>query len=225
MDDELISRDGTDIQQRKIFIMAEEFLPKLGYKKRAHLMNAMVPGLAGGKMSSSDPNSKIDFLDSASDVKKKIKAAFCEEKNVTENGLLSFMKAVIFPIQEMRRAQMVDRQEDVESEENRKSIGIDPASPKGTIFSISRNEKFGGPIFFTSYQQMEDSFAKGSEDGGLHPADLKQGTMDAINALLEPIRQAYASDEEWKEEKTKAYPEPGQEPKVVKKVKVSLVTF
>ena len=33
-------------------------------------------------MSSSDPNSKIDFLDSAADVKKKIKAAFCEEKNM-----------------------------------------------------------------------------------------------------------------------------------------------
>ena len=28
----------------KIFVYAEEFLPKLGYKKRIHLMNPMVPG-------------------------------------------------------------------------------------------------------------------------------------------------------------------------------------
>ena len=55
-------------------IYAEDFLPKLGYTKRAHLMNPIVPGLVkGGKMSSSDPKSKIDFLDSAADVKKKIK--------------------------------------------------------------------------------------------------------------------------------------------------------
>ena len=40
------------VDQRKIFTFAEAYLPKLGYAKRAHLMNAMVPGLAGGKMSS-----------------------------------------------------------------------------------------------------------------------------------------------------------------------------
>lgn len=42
------------IIQRKIFTFAELYLPRLGYAKRAHLMNAMVPGLTGGKMSSSD---------------------------------------------------------------------------------------------------------------------------------------------------------------------------
>merc|ERR1712168_1578672 len=33
------------------------------------------------------------------DVKKKLKKAFCEEGNITDNGLLSFAKFVIFPIQ------------------------------------------------------------------------------------------------------------------------------
>jgi len=37
---------GSD--QRKIFTLAAEQLPSLGYKERAHLMNCMVPGLAGG---------------------------------------------------------------------------------------------------------------------------------------------------------------------------------
>lgn len=36
------------IDQRKIFTLAAENLPKLGYKERAHMMNPMVPGLAGG---------------------------------------------------------------------------------------------------------------------------------------------------------------------------------
>jgi tyrosyl-tRNA synthetase len=99
---------GCDFQfggadQRKIFTFAELYLPRLGYAKRAHLMNEMVPGLAGGKMSSSDPNSKIDLLDPPAVVAKKIKAAFCEEGNVAENGLLAFVQAVLIPISQLRR--------------------------------------------------------------------------------------------------------------------------
>ena len=35
------------VDQRKIFTYAEAILPKLGYAKRSHLMNPMVPGLKG----------------------------------------------------------------------------------------------------------------------------------------------------------------------------------
>lgn len=86
------------IDQRKIFTFAEEYMPKLGYKKCSHLMNRMVPGLTGDKMSSSVADSKIDLLDSAKDVTRKIKKAFCEEGNVEQNGLLAFCDAVLFPI-------------------------------------------------------------------------------------------------------------------------------
>jgi tyrosyl-tRNA synthetase len=47
-------------------------------------------------MSSSEEDSKIDLLDSPAIVKKKFKKAFCEPGNITENGLLSFAKHVIF---------------------------------------------------------------------------------------------------------------------------------
>merc|ERR1712002_317244 len=76
------------VDQRKIFTYAEKYLPNLGYAKRAHLMNPMVPGLTGAKMSSSEEDSKIDLLDSASSVKKKLKKAFCEPGNITDNGVL-----------------------------------------------------------------------------------------------------------------------------------------
>lgn len=58
----------------------------------------LVPGLAGGKMSSSEEDSKIDLLDSAANVKKKLKKAFCEPGNITDNGLLSFVKHVLFSL-------------------------------------------------------------------------------------------------------------------------------
>ncbi|KAL3883708.1 hypothetical protein ACJMK2_029945 [Sinanodonta woodiana] len=86
------------VDQRKIFTYAEKYLPHLGYKKRIHLMNPMVPGLTGSKMSSSDEESKIDLLDSPAQLKKKLKKAFCEPGNIKENGILSFCKHVLFPL-------------------------------------------------------------------------------------------------------------------------------
>ena len=101
LDEEYLGVDAQfgGVDQRKIFTYAEKCLPRLGYKKRSHLMNFMVPGLTGDKMSASNPDSKIDLLDGPKDVSKKLKRAFCEEGNITDNGLLSFVKFVIFPIQ------------------------------------------------------------------------------------------------------------------------------
>lgn len=100
LDEEYLKVDAQfgGVDQRKIFTFSEKYLPQLGYAKRIHLMNPMVPGLAGGKMSSSEEDSKIDLLDSAANVKKKIKRAFCEPGNIQDNGLLSFVKHVLFSI-------------------------------------------------------------------------------------------------------------------------------
>ena len=119
------------VDQRKIFTYAEKYLPSLGYAKRAHLMNPMVPGLTGAKMSSSEADSKIDLLDSPGDIKKKLKKAFCEPGNITDNGVLSFCKFVIFPV-----------------------------ALKGEKFTIERDEKNGGNAYFDAYENLEQSFAK-----------------------------------------------------------------
>merc|ERR1719259_222722 len=86
------------VDQRKIFTYPRENLPKLGYAKRAHLMNPMVPGLTGNKMSSSEVDSKIDLQDPPSQIKKKLKKAFCEEGNIENNGPLAFTKHVLFGV-------------------------------------------------------------------------------------------------------------------------------
>ncbi|KAG8506881.1 Tyrosine--tRNA ligase, cytoplasmic [Galemys pyrenaicus] len=100
LDEEYLKVDAQfgGVDQRKIFTFAEKYLPALGYSKRAHLMNPMVPGLTGSKMSSSEEESKIDLLDRKEDVKKKLKKAFCEPGNVENNGVLSFIKHVLFPL-------------------------------------------------------------------------------------------------------------------------------
>jgi len=118
------------VDQRKIFTYAEKYLPNLGYAKRAHLMNPMVPGLTGAKMSSSEEDSKIDLLDSAASVKKKLKKAFCEPGNITDNGVLSFCKYVIFPV-----------------------------ALKGEKFIIERPEEHGGNASFATFEELEKEFA------------------------------------------------------------------
>ncbi|GLV38748.1 Tyrosyl-tRNA synthetase [Carabus blaptoides fortunei] len=133
LDEEYLKVDaqfgGAD--QRKIFTFAEKYLPQLGYQKRVHLMNPMVPGLTGGKMSSSEEDSKIDLLDSAANVKKKLKKAFCEPGNITDNGVLSFVKHVLYPL-----------------------------FPQGAGFELPRSAEYGGNITFFKYAELEDAFAK-----------------------------------------------------------------
>ena len=90
------------VDQMKIFTLATEQLPKIGYKERAHLMNSMVPGLAGGKMSASDPDSKIDLLDTPEAVKKKIKKAYAVPKEIEGNGLISFIEFVLLPVSSLK---------------------------------------------------------------------------------------------------------------------------
>jgi tyrosyl-tRNA synthetase len=181
---------------------AAHFLPRMGYAKRAHLMNPMVPGLSGGKMSSSDPKSKIDFLDSPAEVKAKLKAAVCTPGQVEGNGVLAFVKAVLVPVQQLREEQARGRGEPRAARGDGTGSFVKPDAPDGTIFSIGRPEKFGGDIHFSSYQQLEDAYAKEE----IHPGDLKSGVTDALVLLLEPIRKMFDADPEWQEAESKGYP-------------------
>merc|ERR1712018_897353 len=133
LDEEYLGCDAQfgGVDQRKIFTFAEKYLPALGYEKRAHLMNPMVPGLQGTKMSSSDADSKIDLLDTPAALKKKLKKAFCEPGNISDNGILSFCKYVIFPV-----------------------------VLKNEGFVIERKEEFGGNINYEKFEDLESAFAK-----------------------------------------------------------------
>ncbi|VDM44764.1 unnamed protein product [Toxocara canis] len=99
MDEQYLKVDGQfgGLDQRKIFILAEEQMPKLKLGKRFHLMNPMVPGLQGSKMSSSVESSKIDLLDRPEVVSAKIDGALCEQGSA-ENGIIAFYEHVLIPV-------------------------------------------------------------------------------------------------------------------------------
>ncbi len=164
------------VDQRKIFTLAQESLPKLGYKPRAHLMNPMVPGLAGGKMSASDPDSKIDILDTADAVRKKLRKAFAKPGDLQDNGIVSFVEYVLLPLSALRSS-----------------------GGKGS-FIVPQKE--GEPLVYHDMESLKSDYVAEK----LTPQLLKAGASDALVELLAPIQAEFQASAEWQDIEKKAYP-------------------
>jgi len=63
--------------------------------------------------------------------------------------------------------------------------------PKYGELLISRVEEHGGDLHYVTYEELELDFVEGT----LHPKDLKNAVTQAINLMLEPVRQHFASGE------------------------------
>jgi tyrosyl-tRNA synthetase len=66
---------------------------------------------------------------------------------------------------------------------------------KAHELTFERPAKFGGPVTFTSYDELEKAFVGGQ----LHPLDLKKGVAAEINRMLEPVRKHFAENKRAKE--------------------------
>lgn len=189
------------IDQRKIFTFAELYLPRIGYAKRFHLMNTMVPGLTGAKMSSSDPKSKIDFLDTAEDIKKKIKDAVCVPGELEGNGVMAFLDTVLFPIADLKRSL---------PESEGRSPYAEASAPEGTLFSVPRKRE-KDVLNYSDFASMAKDYVTeepaGSGNFKLFPSDLKVAVTSALQQLLKPIRDMYEADPAFQEANRLAYPD------------------
>jgi len=178
------------VDQRKIFALASEVLPKIGYKERAHLMNPMVPGLAGGKMSSSDPDSKIDILDTAESVQKKVRKAYAAAQQPEGNGMISFVAYVLLPVSALRSRDGVAR------------------------FEVEQQEGEQEPIIYSDINTLKDDY----KADRLTPQLLKAAVSKALVDILRPIQAEFQASPEWQAVEKKAYP-PAEPVKKKKKSK------
>jgi len=119
------------MDQRKILMFARENLPKLMHHQRIEVMNPMIPGLVGKKMSSSDAKTKIDLTDDGKTIKEKINNADCVAGN-PDNGVMGFLEYVIMVIKEDKKEKFV----------------------------IERPDKYGGNLEYASYTEVESDFIK-----------------------------------------------------------------
>lgn len=131
LDEEYLKVDAqfAGLDQRKILVFAREYLPKVKYAQRVEMMTPMIRGLVGEKMSSSVEKSKIDLMDGAEIVRKKVNKADCVEGN-PENGLMDILKYLVMVIKEDKKEKFV----------------------------VKRPEKFGGDLEYNTYEEIQEDF-------------------------------------------------------------------
>ncbi|KAL8888249.1 MAG: hypothetical protein Q9192_006209 [Flavoplaca navasiana] len=182
LDEEYLGVDAEfgGIDQRKTFALGNDTITKaMGFKTRAHLMNPMVPGLSGGKMSSSDPKSKVDLLDEPATIQKKIAKAFCAPGKVEGNGILAFIQHVLLPYSQLQ-------------------------SPDGeTSMSVVLKDQTE-PTVFRSFSEISAAY----EADQLTPQIAKKLVADGLSKLTTSIRSMFDADMEWQQIAADAYCQP-----------------
>src|SRR3989344_2230264 len=166
-----ITQLGMD--QRKENVLAREIGPQLGFWKPVIINHHMLLGLGKPpkikntvkraiemKMSKSNPSSAIFMTDSDEEVKEKIDKAWCPTGEIKENPVLEYFKYIAF--------------------ESLDKLGI-------KSLTIERDEKFGGNLILSSYEELEKQFV----DSKIHPQDLKTCLSIYINKLLDPVRSHF----------------------------------
>jgi len=150
------------MDQRKVNMLAREYCdetkPKIKHKP-VILSHHMLLGLKEGqeKMSKSDPDSAIFMEDTAEDVKRKIKKAFCEPQEVVKNPIVDYTKHIIL----------------------------------NYFGQITIETDSDGPVTYTDYESFEADYLSGK----VHPSNLKPAVSDAINRILQPVRDHFSSGE------------------------------
>ncbi len=121
------------IDQRGIYMLAREQLPDLGYEKPSCVFAPLLSGLSGGKMSASEAGSKINLTDDDEDVRSKINGAYCPAGEIEGNGVLEYLRFLVFPVFEEREQP----------------------------FTVERPEKYGGDLEYDEYDPLEADYVSG----------------------------------------------------------------
>jgi tyrosyl-tRNA synthetase len=146
--------------QRRIYMLGRETLPRIGEGKPTCLFAPLLSGLSGGKMSASDASSKISIHDSLDAIEDKMNGAYCPQGEVEDNGVLEYVQYLIFPILEQDDEQFV----------------------------IERPEKYGGDLSFEEYEALEEAFVSGDlhpADLKKAAADHLAEILESVRAVFE----------------------------------------
>ena len=90
------------MDQRKVNMLCREYCDKINKKlKPIMVSHHMLMGLDGSdKMSKSNPDNAIFMNDSPDDIRRKLKKAFCQPKNIEVNPILEYVKYIVFEMDE-----------------------------------------------------------------------------------------------------------------------------
>jgi tyrosyl-tRNA synthetase len=164
------------IDQRGIYMLSREILPDHGYEKPVCVFAPLLSGLTGGKMSASEAGSKINLTDDDAAVADKIEGAYCPQEEVEDNGVLEYLKYLVFPVLDGR----------------------------GESFVVERPEKWGGNLVYESYSELESDYVSGElHPADLKPAaaaaistvidPVRERLLDQPKLLAEAYPEKYGA--------------------------------
>ncbi|MDG6938275.1 MAG: tyrosine--tRNA ligase [Nitrososphaerota archaeon] len=164
------------LDQRRANILAREIAEKLKWKKPVAVHHHMLIGLQGKKEPEGfDENGALD-----SEIASKMSKSKPESSIFVHDGtelIRSKVNSAYCPPKVVAGNALMDYSRYI-------------IFRKQKALRIERPEKYGGTVEFASYRELEDAYAGGL----LHPADLKKGVAEALDAIIAPIRDHFEKD-------------------------------
>jgi len=172
------------VDQRKVNMLARDYCDAAKIKNKPIILSHhMLFGLKAGqeKMSKSDPDSAVFMEDTPEDVERKIMSAYCPTKEEEKGGKsaadVEDAGTVSMQLKEVKiKNPCLDYLENI-------------------IFSPPDSVFLAGGTTYTSFTTVREKFLAGE----ISEENLKRGLIDALNKLLEPVRNHFATDENAKD--------------------------
>ena len=164
------------LDQRRANILARELAPKLGFKKPVAAHHHMLMGLQGP--------SDLKGFDEDPRMNRQIASKM--SKSIPETSIFVHDDLEIIR-RKVRKAYCPPK-----TSEGNPILEY----AKYVIFRkldelhVDRPSKYGGPITYYSYEELERDYV----EGRLHPADLKNAVAGALDELIKPIREHFEKD-------------------------------
>ncbi len=163
-----IPHGGMD--QRKAHVLAREIFPKMGWEKPVAVHHHLLMGIA--KPAELKTKDKLEeVIASKMSKSKPWTAIFIHDSEEEINSKLQRAwcpekQTEANPVLEIVRYIIFHERE---------------------TFEIEREHKFGGPVEFQKYEELEVAYRKGE----IHPKDLKESVVKSISEIIEPVRKHF----------------------------------
>jgi len=161
------------LDQRRACMLAREVAPKLGLPKPVAVSHHMLMGLQGIKQPDGlEDDKRMDVAISSKMSKSRPESSIFVHDSAGD--IRRKINAAYCAPKDIENNPMLDY-------------------AKHLVFracggmTIERPAKFGGPVTFASYGELEKAFAEGK----IHPMDLKGGVASSIDSMVEPIRDHF----------------------------------
>lgn len=166
------------LDQRRANMLAREIAPALGKKKPVAVHHHMLAGLAGPAAMGAEFDEEKAISSQIENKMSKSKPSGSIYIHDTPEIVRKKINAAYCP------EKMVEGNPLLE-------ISKYILFKKLKELKIERPAKFGGPVAFASYGELEEAYRQ-----GLHPLDLKNGVAEGLVQLLEPVNRYFSGNRE-----------------------------